>query len=289
MKFGVSVHDVGAVELGEIACAAEATGFDSVWLGEHVVVPYGFADTHPTAGVEPDPAADYLPQMDPAGRLVDPFVALAAVAAVTTRIRLATGIYIITLRHPLAVARGAATLAEISGGRFVLGLGSGWLREEFDALGVPFGERRTRFEESLDVLGAACQGGPFEHEGRHFRFPQLQVSDGPIRVPLVLGGNSDAALRRAARTAHGWFASGTPTFDQAVELRERLEHFTRAERRSVPLECIVRVPRLDTALVDRYGEAGFDTVLVWAQAVAARYGDDWRTSFQRAADGLGVG
>jgi probable F420-dependent oxidoreductase len=288
MKFGVSVHDVGAAELIEIAKAAEAAGFDSLWLGEHVVVPYGFEAAHPTANVEPDPAADYMPRMDPDGKLLDPFVALAAVAAATIRINVASGIYILTLRHPLVVARGAATLAEVSGGRFVLGLGSGWLREEFDSLGIPFGERRTRYEEGLEVLLASFQGGPFEHAGRHFRFPRLQISDGPVRIRLVLGGNSDPALRRAAKIADGWFASGTPMLEEAVYLRGRLEQFRLEQGRSDAIECVVRVPRLDDGLVDRYRDAGFDTLLLWAQGIRARYGDDWGSAFQRAAEVFGI-
>ncbi len=288
MKLGVSVHDVSATELVEIGRAAEAAGFDSLWLGEHVVVPYGFGATHPTADVEPDPAADYLPRMDPEGKLLDPFVALAAVAAVTTRLNVASGIYILTLRHPLLVARGAATLAEISGGRFLLGLGSGWLQEEFDALGVPFGERRSRYEESLDVLQAAFRGGPFEHAGGHFRFPRLQISEHPVRVRLVLGGNSDQALRRAAKIADGWFASGTPMLDEAIDLRERLEHFRREHGRSDEIECVVRVPRLEEGLVDRYRDAGFDSVLFWAQGVRTKYGGDWSSAFRRAAEVVGI-
>jgi probable F420-dependent oxidoreductase len=288
LKFGVSVHDVSVADLVEIARAAEAAGFDSLWLGEHVVVPYGFGAMHPTAHVPPDRAADYVPRMDPDGKLLDPLVALAAVAAVTSSIRIATGIFILTLRHPLLAARGAATLAEISGGRFLLGVGSGWLREEFDSLGVPFDERRTRYDESLDVLQAAFRGGPFEHAGRHFRFPRLQVSERPVRVPLVLGGNGDPALRRAARIADAWFASGTPTFDEALYLRDRLEHFRREHGRSEPVECIVRVARLEEELVARYTDAGFDSVLFWAQGVRARYGDDWGSAFHRAAEVLSI-
>ena len=101
------------------------------------------------------PTARTSPRIvDPDTKLLDPLVALAAVAAVTERIHLATGIYLVGLRHPLAVARMTLTLQDVAGGRFMLGVGSGWLEEEFAALGVPFDERRARYEEALDVLRA---------------------------------------------------------------------------------------------------------------------------------------
>ena len=203
MKFGVSVHDVDAGELIDIACAAEAAGFASIWLGEHVVVPYGAVTPHPApSGLELDKG---IPRgVGFADKQLDPLVALAAVVSATSRIRVATGIYILPLRHPLLVARGVATLAEVSDGRFMLGPAPGWLEEEFDALGIPFNQRGSRYDESLEVLQTALRGGAFEHVGRHYRFGRVQISDTPVRVPIVLGGNSDPALRvRPPRQTRG--------------------------------------------------------------------------------------
>ena len=107
------------------------------------------------------------------------------------------------------------TLQGVAGGRFMLGVGSGWLEEEFDALGVPFAERGARFDETLAVLRAAWAGGELEGAGPHYPFARVLVTAEPVRVPLILGGNTDRALRRTARLADGWFSSGNPTFDEA--------------------------------------------------------------------------
>ena len=151
----MSVYDVTPSEVAEIAVAAEAAGFDSLWLGEHLLLPAGYDAVHPTKDEATERAA---PIVATGTRLSDPLVALAAAAARTDRIRLATGIYLVNLRHPLVTARAAATLQDLAGGRFVLGVGSGWLREEFDALAIPFEERGARLEESLHILRRGLGG-----------------------------------------------------------------------------------------------------------------------------------
>lgn len=285
-RFGISVHDVTATELIDIARTAETAGFASLWLGEHVVVPYDHHTAHPTEAGDGQNREDRFPRgMDPAAKLIDPLVALAAVVASTTHIKVATGIYLLTMRHPLLAARGLSTLAELASDRLLVGLGSGWLREEFDALGIPFDERGSRYRESLEVLRLAFRGGAFEFRGRHFSFGSLHVSEKPVRVPIVLGGNSDRALRRAARVADGWFASGTPTFEEAVRLRDRLEGYRLEQGRPNALECFVRIP-FDIAVIDSYREAGFQNLLFWLRDVCE---DENRTAaFQRAADVIGI-
>ena len=192
-QVGLSAYNVAAAELVEIARAADQAGFDSLWLGEHVVLPWGYGSVHPAHdGDEGKPATEpYRRIIEPSTQLIDPCVALAGAATVTTRLKLATGIYLLPLRHPLVTARAAATLDGLSGGRFMLGVGSGWLREEFAALAVPFEDRGQLYEESLEVLRAAFRGGPFQHSGKRFHTGEVQVSPRPVAVPLVLGGNSD--------------------------------------------------------------------------------------------------
>lgn len=285
MKVGVSVYNVRAAELVGLAVAADRAGFSSLWLGEHLVLPWGYGSEHPTHGDTPAEELRHPRIIEEFTELLDPFVALAAAAAVTSRIRLGTGIYLLPLRHPLLTARGVASLADLSDGRFMLGVGSGWLREEFDALDVPFATRGSRHEESLAVLRAAFRGGPFEHAGRHWQFGPVQISPRPVDAPLVLGGNSDAALRRAAGMADAWFASGNPTFEEAVELLARLTTICHERGRSV--ETYVRVPALDPSVVARYEAAGFDNVLFWAEDICPP-GEDRTTAFNRAAEQLGL-
>ena len=287
-RIGLSVYNITAAELVELAVAADQLGFESLWLGEHIVLPLDYASEHPTSG---DTAHRHhtRPIIEPSTILLDPLVALSAVAAVTTRIRLATGIYLLPLRPPLVTARMTCTLDDVSRGRFMLGVGSGWLQEEFDAVGVPFEERGARFDESIEILRLAWSGAPFRFDGRYFRNERVQMSSRPVTVPLILGGNTDRALRRAATKADGWFASGTPMFEDAVRWRDRLEELRRQSGRTGEFPVYVRIPQPDAGDVERYAAEGLDRVLVWAEQVWA--GDDVdakRAALAEAADQLGV-
>ncbi len=292
VRFGISAYDVSVSRLVDVAQAAEAAGFEHLWLGEHLIDPGYYASKHP-AGTKGGADAGGLSPGDfrtrriveASTQLVDPLVALAAVGARTSRIRLATGIYLLALRHPLVTARAAATLQEVSGGRFMLGVGAGWLREEFSALGVPFAERASRVEESVAILRKAWRGGRFDYRGRHFCFEDVQVCPEPVNVPLVTGGNSPGALRRAARIADGWFSSATPTFEEAVELRDALAAHCRAEGTDV--ECHVRVRHPTPEVVGRYVEAGFKSLVFWAQDVSPP-GADTYEQFRKVARSLGI-
>src|SRR5258708_1972173 len=130
MGFGVSRYDIRATELVEAALAAEAAGFESLWLGEHLLLPVDYGAVHPTRQPEQEQEARIV---GPDTELVDPLVALAGAAARTEHIQLATGIYLLPLRHPLAVARATLTLQEPSGGRLLLWVAAGWLRDEVQA------------------------------------------------------------------------------------------------------------------------------------------------------------
>jgi alkanesulfonate monooxygenase SsuD/methylene tetrahydromethanopterin reductase-like flavin-dependent oxidoreductase (luciferase family) len=175
------------------------------------------------------------------------------------------------LRHPLVVARMTLTLQDIAGGRFMLGVGSGWLEEEFAALGVPFAERRGRFDEALAVLRAAWAGGEVSFAGQHVAFERVLVTAEPVPVPLILGGNSEPALRRAAGVADGWLSSGNPTFDEAVRLRAHLEQLADAAGRCVPV--YMRMAGRDRSDLARYRARGFDHVTVWAHELWPAQGD----------------
>ena len=286
MPVGLSVYDTSAAELLELAVAADEAGFDALWLGEHVVLPVDYTTEHPTDG-EHEHAHITGPIVHPETELVDPLVVLAAVAGATTHLRVATGIYLLPLRHPLLTARAAVTLQEASSGRFLLGVGAGWLEEEFAAIGVPFGERRSRLDEAIDVLRAAWAGGPFEHHGPHFCFGRVQVSRRPVDVPLVLGGNGLAARRRAASIGDGWFASGTPDFDDAVGMVAEL----RGHRPEPEFRCYVRVADAEPATIARYVDAGLHDVVVWADQLWPPTGtvDEKRAAFLAAAARLGLG
>ena len=271
MDVGLSVYDIAGADLVALGTAAEQAGFSTLWLGEHIVLPVDYEAEHPTTGSETN--RSHLKRIiDPATKLLDPLVALGAVAAVTERIQLATGIYLVGLRHPLAVARMTLTLQDVAGGRFMLGVGSGWLEEEFVALGIPFAERRIRFEEALTVLRAAWAGGEIAFAGETVSFEHVMVTAEPVEVPLILGGNTEPALRRVVREADGWFSSGNPTFDEAVRLRDRLAALSTETGRTRPLPVYVRMAGHDPAELRRYAEHGFDHVTVWANQLWPAHG-----------------
>jgi probable F420-dependent oxidoreductase len=295
VRIGISAYDLDVRDLVELAAAADELGFESLWLGEHIVLPIGYRSGHPTSGTgqhnrRSNPAVHARPIVDPATKLLDPLVALAGCAARTRSILLATGVYLVPLRSPVAVARMVHTLQGLSEGRFLLGAGAGWLEEEFAAVGVPFERRGERLEENLHVIRTALAGGPFRHEGRLHQLDGLQLCEAPVSVPVILGGNSERALRRAARLGDGWFSSANPDFDEARRLRDRLLALRDEAGRTGDFSIHMRIEKADPDVVARYATEGFDRIVVWADQVWPAKGDLElkRAALADAADRLGV-
>jgi probable F420-dependent oxidoreductase len=190
INFGVCADPDTAAEVAE---AAEDLGFDSLWTGEHVVLP------DPQA--PPSPASPLTPMLHPS-------TALAFVAATTDEILLGTGITLIAQRNPLVLAKEMASLDVLSGGRLILGVGAGYLQAEFDALGVPFEERGRRTDEYIRVLRELWSSDAPSFEGAFVRFSGVQARPRPPRgrdTPIHGGGMSAAAYRRAVSTCQGWY------------------------------------------------------------------------------------
>jgi probable F420-dependent oxidoreductase len=186
--------------LSTLARSAEAAGFESLWTVEHVIYPDGYESAYPY-----DQSGKMM--MTPDTPLPDPLIWLAFVGAATERIRLATGILILPQRNPLVLAKEVATLDRITGGRVELGIGVGWLREEFDALGVPFERRGARTDEYIAAMRALWDGDNAEHHGEFVDFERASVNPKPVhgRVPITVGGHSRAAAERAGRLGDGFF------------------------------------------------------------------------------------
>lgn len=271
VRLGICAYDLAGRQLLEVARAADRLGFDTLWLGEHVLEPVGYATDHPTTGTASKRShAGAVVSADT--RLVDPLVELAAIAAATTRIGLGTAMFILPLRHPLLVARAVCTIQELSGDRLHLGVGAGWLEEEFDALGVPFSTRVERFGEMVAILRLAVAGGPFAYDGKHFSIREVQVTRHPVALPLVFAGNSEPALRRAARYGDAWFASGIPSLGEAVRLKDRLAQLC-AEVDRPPLRTVFRVDDAEPDTILGHVERGLDDLVIWADRLW-RVGDD---------------
>ncbi len=204
MKFGVMFANVGPMAHAEgaigIAQAAEDAGIESLWTVEHVVVPAGYQSQYPysESGRMPGPEDSDIP---------DPLIWLAYVAAATSRIRLATGILILPERNPVVLAKELATLDRLSGGRVELGIGVGWLREEFDVIGVPWEGRGRRTDDHVAALRALWTQDVASHDGEFVSFERAICRPQPTQgsIPIVVGGHSKAAARRAGRLGDGFF------------------------------------------------------------------------------------
>ena len=179
--------------IGELAVACERAGFEGFALTEH-----------------PAPNAKWLA----AGghQTLDPFVALGGAATVTSKIQLLTYLAVLPYRNPLLLAKAATTVDRLSNGRFILGVGTGYLKAEYAALGVDFEERLALFDEALEVLPLHWSGKPFDYTGRHFTAKGIQAMPKPIRnpIPIWIGGNSKASRRRVAERAQGWMPMIAP-------------------------------------------------------------------------------
>ena len=211
MKFGLRYCNTGpfvdparAVELIQ---AAEEAGFESAWTIEHTVVPAGYAPTYPYSdNGRMGSGADENPRPDP-------LIWMAYVAAATSRIKLATGILILPQHNPVITAKQVATLDHMSGGRVMLGIGVGWMKEEFDALGAVFEERGPRTDEYIAAMRALWTQDQPTYRGRFVQFEKAYCRPQPHRtsVPIIVGGHSKAAARRAGRLGDGFFpARGMP-------------------------------------------------------------------------------
>ncbi|HEX9969504.1 MAG TPA: LLM class F420-dependent oxidoreductase [Acidimicrobiales bacterium] len=205
MKFGIMFANAGPAAQPEHAVAlaqlAEEAGFESLWTVEHVVVPVGYESQYPYSRDGRMPGGEEVP-------IPDPLVWLTYVGAHTTRIKLATGILILPQRNPVVVAKEVATFDVLTSGRAILGVGVGWLKEEFDVIGVPFEERAARTDDAIAALRALWAPGAASYEGRYTSFGPVHSLPKPAQaggVPIVVGGHSEAAARRAGRLGDGFF------------------------------------------------------------------------------------
>ena len=252
-------------QLVPVARRAEELGFESVWAAEHLVFPTTFESRYPYT-------ADGVPPINPATPLLDPLMVLAQIAAVTSRIRLGTNIYLLPLRHPLVTARLGVTLDVLSNGRFSLGVGVGWLEEEFVAAGVDFARRGALLRECVRALRALWTESEPEFHGRTFSFGPVKFEPKPVQqpLPILVGGESEAALKRAAEIGDGWYGvRHTPESVLPVIAKLRALRAA-AGREHLPFEITVgpSAASLDRDVLARFTEAGVDRVvsLPWTRA-----------------------
>lgn len=233
MKFWQMLTWMEPEQMMDVARFAEELGFEGVMLGDHGVFPRDVKTVYPYS-------ADGKPPMTPDSWYPDCWVSIGAMAAVTQRLKFSVSVYVLPLRNPFEVARATGTLDIFSQGRFILGIGAGWMKDEFDIYGVDFHTRGKRMDEMVTILRKFWQGGMVEHHGQFFDFPALEISPAPGRpVPIFTGGANPAALKRAANTADGWIGAGN-TPEEVPALLAELQRLRReAGRDHLPFETVI--------------------------------------------------
>lgn len=223
MKYGYMLMGMSPRHYGEVAKAAEAVGFESVWLPEHLVYPTTLPALYPYS-------SSGLPITPPETPLYDPWIVLASIAGQTSTIRLGTNVFALPLRHPVMTARQLVTLDRMSGGRAILGAGVGWLKDEYDIVGVPFEQRGKIADEIIPLLRRLWSEPTISHKGTFFQIPEVCFEPKPVQkvagvksIPIELGGASNAALRRAGQLGDGWIEIGGDNLDDIAPRIETIQ------------------------------------------------------------------
>ncbi|WP_345494642.1 TIGR03619 family F420-dependent LLM class oxidoreductase [Nocardia callitridis] len=248
MKFTLGIALSPLDQLPELAKTAEECGFSSIALPDSLFYMQSAAADYPYT---PDGARFWGPDTP----WVDPLIATATMAAVTSRLRFYTNVLKLGSRNPLLLARQVGSVANLSGNRFGFGVGIGWAPEEFEWCGVPFARRGARVDEMIEVIKLTLAGGMVEFHGEFFDFDPLQISPAPTEpVPFYIGGHTNVALRRAARVGDGW-TSAMMTYDQLCTTIGKLDalraEFGRAEE---PFE-------IQAVCIDRFGRSGYQDLV----------------------------
>jgi len=259
--FGVNMAREDAPEsLLPLVAKIEALGFESVWTGEHVVIPKEYVSRYPYNNTGKIGVAMETP-------FTDPLVTLSFVAAHTTRLKLATGINILPQTNPLLLAKQVASLDHLSGGRVLLGLGVGWLAEEFKAMGVPFENRGKRFDDYLIAMKKVWSGKLMEHQSKFLDwsgFKSFPLPNQRPHPPIVIGGHSPAALRRTVQMGDGWFGfaqDATNLAEIVVKLRIASEAINR-DPNSIEITALWRDYKLGMDSLETFRQIGVSRLLV---------------------------
>lgn len=228
-----------------LAVHAENVGLESMWTGEHVVLP--------SPRQPPSPA-------EPEHPMLHPSTVLAFLAARTSTIKLGTGIVLIAQRNPVVLAKEMASLDVLSNGRLLLGIGAGYLHQEFAALGIPFHERGARSNEYIQVMRALWNETQPSFKGKFFQFEAIDAQPRPVQAggpPIVVGGTSDGALRRAAKYGQGWYGFAM-NVQQTAAVVERLHRLPGGDRLEI---SVTPSMRMDAATLSEYQELGVNRII----------------------------
>jgi probable F420-dependent oxidoreductase len=257
VKFGIPLGALNAHFHLDAADAAERLGFESVWMPEHLVLPV-------TMKGSPHPGDDH-PPVPPTTPVFDAFGYLAYLAARCPSLRLGTHVYNIGLRHPFVAARAVQTLDVVSGGRVEFGIGASWLAEEWEAVGLDFRTRGRRVDEALDVCKQLWSEPEVEHHGEFFSFDAVAFEPKPVQQPwppILAGGESPAALRRAARACDGWIGMSHTLESAASQITALRGFLTGCDRNDDEFQICLGGPVTGADDVARWEELGVTRLIV---------------------------
>jgi probable F420-dependent oxidoreductase len=266
MEFWHSAAFAEVEQLIEVAKTLEVLGFAGITFSDHLFFPEDLRSEYPDSPSKKPHWSSDVPWPDP-------WVAAAAMSAVTERLKFATQVYVLPMRNPFAVAKAVSTLAVMSNDRVILGCGAGWMKEEFDQMGVDFAARGGRYDEIIQVLRTLWTGGMVEYHGKHFDFDRLEMSPSAAKpIPIYVGGHSHVALDRAARLADGWMGG---TYDEPtilatlIKISELRAEHGRSQEPFVTAAAMFPTPDLDTC--KRLADAGLSILVVapWLAGQAA--------------------
>jgi len=210
VKFGTTIMGISFSHYPEVAAAYEENGLESIWIPEHLIFPADMPGTYPYS-------ESGFPPVTPDTPAYDPWVVLGYLAAATRTIRLATNVFILPLRHPVQTARSVVTVERVSRGRVTLGVGVGWLEDEFDYMGLDFAARGRRTDACIETIRRLWSEDVIEVHDEHFQFGPVKFQPKPLQqpsIPIEVGGASGPALRRAGRLGDGWIEIGSQDLDQ---------------------------------------------------------------------------
>jgi len=264
-------------DLIQIARRAEAAGCDSVWISDHLVWPVEVHSLYPYSPTGSAP-------LPPGTPFFDPWVLLAGIAAATTSIRLATGVYILPLRQHLVTARAVASLDCLSLGRVIFGVGIGWMEEEFVAADSEYRTRASRTDEIIDALRVLWGPGPASRQGQEVSFSALYTDPTPPQgadLPIYIGGESPAALRRAARVGDGWLSMRHTPASAAASIASLGELRREAGRQDRPFNVTLQAPwPCGPEIVGAFTDAGVDRLVCYPWEGAGEHWADDLTGFE---------
>lgn len=260
MQFWQSLFQCESDQIFDLTKLCEQLGFHGVMPSDHLL---HFAVQNSKYPYSPDHKPPSFRDDTP---WFDCWTMIAALAAVTSKLHFCTNVYILPLRNPVEVAKATSSVAFFANGRLLLGVGAGWMKEEFDVLGVDFASRGRRYDECIEVIRKLHSGEFVEHDGEFFHFPRLNMIPKPPQpLPILIGGTTEVAMRRAARLGDGWISPGG-TVDSTLDQLQRLDRLRREYgTRNRPFDSIVavfgeEVGRDDLRRLEDAGATGFISI-----------------------------